>query len=65
MAQGQTQALALHAHGDEPDAGPGIEPAVQELQLGRAWRELEEAEGGEEVRQSASTGHVPGRMCQS
>ena len=37
----------------QPDAGPGVEPAVQELQLGCAWWELEEAEGGAE--QQAAT----------
>jgi hypothetical protein len=29
--------------------GPGVEPAVDELQLGRAGLELEEAEGGAEA----------------
>lgn len=48
MAQRQPHALALDAHGDQPDASPRVEPAVQELKLGRAWWQLEEAECGVE-----------------
>jgi hypothetical protein len=40
---------AMKPNGDQPDASPGVEPAVQELQFGRARRELEEAEAGDEI----------------
>ena len=40
--------LAVQSHGDQPDAIPRVEPTMQKAQLGRAWRELEEAEGGTE-----------------
>jgi hypothetical protein len=49
VAQGQTQTLTLDAYGDQPDALPGVEPAVQEPQLGLGSRDLEEAEGGAEM----------------
>lgn len=42
----QVSALAMQPDRDQPDVGPGAEPAVQELQLGRARWELKEAEGG-------------------
>jgi hypothetical protein len=48
VAQRQPHALALDAHGDQPDASPRVEPAVQEVKLGRAWWQLEEAECGVE-----------------
>jgi hypothetical protein len=48
VAQREPEPLPLHAHGDQPDAGPGVEPAVEQPELGRARRELEEAEGGAE-----------------
>jgi hypothetical protein len=41
--------MPLDAHGDEADAGPGVEPAMEELQLGLARREPQEAEGGAEL----------------
>ena len=31
---------------DQAEPGPAVEPAVEQPQLGRARRELEEAEGG-------------------
>jgi len=37
------------AGNDQAEAGPGIEPAVKQPQLGRARRELEEAERGAET----------------
>jgi hypothetical protein len=40
--------VAVQPNRDQSDAGPGVEPAVQEAQLWRAWLELEEAEGGAE-----------------
>ena len=46
----------MQAHGDQANASPGVEPAVQESQLGRARRELEEAEGGAEGG-DAAVGH--------
>jgi len=63
VTQGQPQPLTLDAHGDEPDAGPGVEPAVQELQRGLTGRELEEAEGGAERGESSVVGglHRRGR----
>jgi len=35
--------LAVKASNDQPDAGPGVEPAVEELQLWLARLELGEA----------------------
>ena len=49
MTQRQPHPLPLDAHGDEADARSGVEPAVEELQLGLGRREPEEAEGGAEV----------------
>jgi len=46
LSELQVPPLSVQSHRDEPDAAPGVEPAVQESQLGRARRELEEAEGG-------------------
>jgi hypothetical protein len=48
VAQREPEPLTLDAHDDEAEAGPGVEPAVQQTQLGCAGRELEEAEGGAE-----------------
>jgi hypothetical protein len=45
--------LAVQSHGDQPDARPRVQPAVQEPQLGRAGRELEEGEGGAEGDEAA------------
>jgi len=51
--------LALDAHDDQAEAGPGVEPAVEEALLGYARRELEEAEGGaERVEAAVRRGHV-------
>ena len=49
------------AHGDEPDAGPGVEPAVEKLQLGLSGREPEEAEGGTEAAGRWGQFHQPSR----
>ena len=49
VRQPEARPEAFDAHGDAPDAGPGVEPAVQEPQLGLGGRELEETEGGAEV----------------
>jgi hypothetical protein len=49
VRQRQAMTLPLDAHSDEPDAGPGIEPAVQEPQLGRPGLELQESERGARV----------------
>jgi hypothetical protein len=38
--------LPLDTHDDPAEAGPGVEPSVQQPQLWRARREVEEAEGG-------------------
>jgi len=38
-------ALSRHAGDDVADAGPGVEPAVKEAQLGLARFKREEAEG--------------------
>jgi hypothetical protein len=43
FSQAHLEALAPHPDDDEADAGPSVEPAVQQAQLGRAGRELEEA----------------------
>jgi hypothetical protein len=48
LRQLQIPALVMEPNGNEPEAGPGVQPAVQEPQLGRAGREPEEAEGGAE-----------------
>jgi hypothetical protein len=51
VAARQPELLPLDVGDDQAEAGPGIEPSVEEPQLGRARRELEEAEvqlgGGE------------------
>jgi hypothetical protein len=49
VAERQPHTSPLDAYGDEPDAGPGVEPAVEKLQLGLGGREAEEAEDGVEV----------------
>ena len=59
LRQLQVPALTMQSHGDQADAGPRVESLVQEAQLGRAWRELEEAEGGAEGGDAAIT-HVVG-----
>jgi hypothetical protein len=38
----------VHADRDQANTGPGVEPAVQETQLGRLRWELEEAERSRE-----------------
>jgi len=40
------EALVRHPDDDEADARPGVEPLVHQPKLGRAGRDLEEAEGG-------------------
>ena len=49
-------ALAMEPNRDQPDAGPGVPPPMQEPQLGRTGRELEEAESDAEA---ARSGHHP------
>ena len=44
VTQREPEPLALDADNDQAEAGPGVEPAVQEPQLGRSRWELEEAE---------------------
>ena len=46
MTQREPEPLPLDADDDQTDAGPGVEPAVEQAKLGRARLELEEAEGG-------------------
>jgi len=58
VRQRQQQALPLDAHGDEPDALPGVEPGVQKLQLGLGGGEVEEAEGGVEEKPAAVVRHL-------
>jgi hypothetical protein len=41
-------AIARHPDDDVAEAGPRVEPAVEELELGLARLELGEAEGGAE-----------------
>jgi hypothetical protein len=49
MGEGQPVALPLDADGQQSNAGPGIEPPMQQPQLGaRAGRELEEGKVGTE-----------------
>jgi len=62
VAQRESEPLPLDAHDDQADAGPGVEPAVQELQLGRARRELEEAEGGAEIVHARSRSVEPPKV---
>jgi hypothetical protein len=52
-----SQALPVHPHGNEANAVPGVESAVEQLQFGRARLEPEEAEGGCQIR-AATVGHV-------
>jgi hypothetical protein len=61
VTKGQSQALALDAHDDQPDAGPGVQPLMQQPQLGRARLNLEEAEGGAEQQAAAIVKH-PGSV---
>jgi hypothetical protein len=49
----------MEPYGDQPATGPRVEPAVHELELGRAGWELEEAEGG------AEGGEARGRVAAS
>jgi len=49
VAEREPEPLPLDAHDDQAETGPRIELAVEQPQLGRARRELEEAEGGGEV----------------
>jgi hypothetical protein len=49
VAERQPQALPFDAHGDEADAGPGVEPLVQKPQLGLGGRELQKPERGAEA----------------
>ena len=46
MTQREPEPLPLDADDDQAEAGPGVEPVVEQQQCGRIWRELEEADGG-------------------
>jgi hypothetical protein len=50
-------ALALHAHGDQPDARLGVEPAVEQLQFWRTRLELQTLKGGAEELATALVRH--------
>jgi hypothetical protein len=52
-----THPSALGSHGDEADAGPGVEPAVQELQLEHVGLKLEEPKGGAEEKPTPIVRH--------
>jgi hypothetical protein len=61
VAQREPKPMALDVHDDQPDTCPGVEPSVQERQLGCALRELEEAESGAEGGEAAvGHGSAPG-----
>jgi len=47
--------LTMQAYGDQVDTCPGVEPAVQELKLGRTGWELKEPESGAEGGEAAIT----------
>ena len=56
VGEREPEPLPLDAHDDQAEAGPGVEPAMQELQLGCARREMREAErGGEGCADSAES----------
>jgi hypothetical protein len=40
VAEREPEPLALDAHDDQAEPGPGVEPAVEQPQLGSARREL-------------------------
>lgn len=50
VAEREPVALAFHAYRDQPDVGPCVEPAVQDLQFGLDRRDEKEGEhGGQRV----------------
>jgi hypothetical protein len=57
ITEADLEAVSLHADNDQPDAHPGVEPAVQQSQLWRARRQMEEAEGGTQEQPTAIVRH--------
>jgi hypothetical protein len=61
VADREPEALTLDAHDDQAETGPGVEPVVQQPQLRRARRELEEAEGSSGTTAGGVQFHQPSR----
>src|SRR5438445_9571177 len=59
LGQLQIVALPVHPRGDVADAAPGVEPAVEGVELGGAWLEASEAEGHGEKRATTHRGSYP------
>jgi hypothetical protein len=57
LTNAHLEALVCHADDDQADPRPRVEPAVEQLQLRRARRQAEEAEGGAEGGAALITSH--------